>query len=132
MNRIAEGKRTIKVEFENDDGDWFEVQLPAKYEVCDRCQGVGSHVNPSIDGNGITASEWAEWDIEDREHYMSGIYDVACHDCHGARVVLCVDEERIETHGTELEKKGLKAYNGESEHNYEDELYARMERGYYE
>lgn len=74
------------------------VELPGKYEVCGRCQGKGSHVNPNIDGHGITAEEWwgPDWDDESREMYMSGGYDVSCYECHGKRVVLVVDEERCD------------------------------------
>jgi hypothetical protein len=70
------------------------VELPAKYDVCDRCQGKGSHVNPSIDGHGISMDEWwgPDWDDESREDYMNGAYDVGCYECNGKRVVLEVDE----------------------------------------
>lgn len=36
-----------------DDGDEVELSLPTYREVCSRCQGTGTHCNPSIDGNGI-------------------------------------------------------------------------------
>lgn len=57
-----------------------EHTIPARYAICGRCRGKGSHVNPNIDGNGITADEWngPDWDDESREMYMSGGYDVAC------------------------------------------------------
>jgi hypothetical protein len=42
------------------DGWETECTVPAKHEVCPRCDGTGSHTNPSIDGNGITASEMDE------------------------------------------------------------------------
>jgi len=71
-------------------------ELPCKYVVCSRCNGKGTHVNPSIDGNGITSSEWAEWDDEEKDHYMSGAYDVSCEECHGLRVVPEVDAERCD------------------------------------
>lgn len=63
----------------------------SKYQVCPRCEGEGTHTNPSIDGNGITSSEWAEWDEEDREMYMTGGYDVQCELCKGQRVVTVTD-----------------------------------------
>lgn len=82
--------------YEDDDGEEQEGVLPAKFEVCGRCRGHGMHVNPSIDGNGITSSEWEEWDDEEREHYFRGDYDVPCEGCHGARVVQVVDEEHAD------------------------------------
>lgn len=71
-------------------------ELPAKFEVCPRCEGRGSHTNPSIDGNGITSSEWDEWGEEEKETYMSGGYDVSCERCDGQRVVLVVDQEHAD------------------------------------
>lgn len=70
------------------------VEIPARYEVCGRCMGKGSHVNPAIDGNGITMEEWHnEWSHEEQEAYMSGRYDVGCYECHGNRVVPVADEK---------------------------------------
>jgi hypothetical protein len=87
---------TITWEHVDDEGLEVVDELPGKYEVCGRCQGKGSHVNPSIDRNGITADEWngPDWDDESREMYTSGGYDVPCYECSGVRVVLVVDEER--------------------------------------
>lgn len=77
------------------DGDGWEVmhQVPARYEVCDTCSGKGTHVNPSIDSNGLTASDFAE-DPDLAENYFSGLYDVPCVECGGRRVVPVVDEAR--------------------------------------
>lgn len=83
-----------------------EVELPAKYEVCDRCRGTGKHVNPAVDGNGISQEEFDE-DPDFRESYMSGVYDVRCEECKGERVVLEVDEAECKRQGLETE---LKAY----------------------
>lgn len=121
--------KKIVVTVEDDDGEEHEVTLPSRYEVCDRCHGTGTHTNPAIDGNGITASEWAEWDGEDRENYMSGAYDVMCEDCKGLRVVLCVDEERIEKHGSELEKQALEQYYEDGQTDHDDEYTRQAERG---
>lgn len=73
-----------------------EVQcsFPAKFEVCPRCRGEGKHTNPSIDGNGITASEMDELGDDFREDYMSGVYDITCSKCHGERVVAVADVSR--------------------------------------
>jgi len=58
-----------------------------QYAVCPRCRGEGSHVNPSVDGHGITAEEMDEMGPEFFEDYMGGLYDVSCERCHGLRVV---------------------------------------------
>lgn len=59
------------------EGDEAEFEVPAVYQVCETCDGKGSHVNPSIDAHGITAEEWSEeWDDESRQGYLAGDYDV--------------------------------------------------------
>lgn len=67
-----------------------EIELPAKWDICNRCNGEGHHTNPNIDGNGITAEEWdRDWDEEEREMYMSGGYDVRCEaNCEGGKVIV--------------------------------------------
>jgi len=66
------------------DLDYPDYTLSSKWAICSICDGEGSHVNPSIDCNGITQSEWEEWDYEDREMYMSGGYDQSCESCNGS------------------------------------------------
>lgn len=67
------------------------VELPAHYEVCGRCRGTGKHVNPSIDGHGLSQCDFDE-DPDFREDYFSGVYDVTCYTCKGERVVLVEDD----------------------------------------
>jgi len=103
-------------------GEDVEHELPSKFEVCPRCKGKGTHVNPNIDGNGITASEWAEdWDDEEREGYLAGHYDVPCEECHGDRVVSVIDEERCNP-------KLLQAYNDKLRYDAEYEACCAAER----
>lgn len=83
-------KTTIEWITEDDDGYEVTHHLPAKFEVCDRCRGMGTHVNPAVDGDGIPAHEFAE-DPDFAEEYFSGVYDVPCHECDGQRVVKRVD-----------------------------------------
>ena len=96
-----------------------EESLPGKYEVCDRCLGKGSHCNPSIDGNGLTSEDFAE-DPDFRDDYMSGMYDVPCYECKGARVVLVVDEDKAKVEDPEI----LSAY----ERHLENQAISRRER----
>lgn len=58
-----------------------------KWEVCPRCEGEGKHVNPAIDGNGLSSEDFDELGDEFREDYFAGIYDVPCYECKGKRVV---------------------------------------------
>lgn len=102
---------------EDDDGNEIIHELPACYEVCSRCSGTGSHVNPSIDGHGITEEEWdRDWSYEERDDYMSGVYDVTCYECGGLRVVLVVDEKTCD-------KDLLRAYHRDQA---EDRAYQNM------
>jgi hypothetical protein len=107
----------------DDEGE--PVSLPTKFELCSRCQGAGTHVHPSIDGNGITQSEWAEWDEDDRETYRSGGYDVCCETCKGERVVAVPDLEKC----TFAQKRALvKQRRAERDYqrDYDSERWLRM------
>jgi hypothetical protein len=112
----------------NDDEEEVEIEIPCTYQVCETCNGKGSHVNPSIDAHGISAEEWAnDWDEEDRETYLSGGYDQPCNECGGLRVVAAPDEQRL----TEQMKEALKAAERTQHVNYEDAYIRRMESGGY-
>lgn len=89
-----------------EEGTEAEVELPAKYEVCERCQGEGKHVNPSIDGNGISREDFDQ-DPDFEEAYFRGDYDVNCEECKGRTTVLEVDEAACKAQGLE---KALEAY----------------------
>ena len=85
---------TGTIDLEDDDGEEEGVTVALKYEVCSTCEGKGKHVNPSIDGDGLTAEDFED-DPDFREEYMSGRYDVACYGCKGKRVVLELDRDNI-------------------------------------
>jgi hypothetical protein len=95
---------TIKFETLDEETCEIEVELPAKYEVCSRCDGEGKHVNPAIDGNGISREDFdADPDFE--EAYFQGRYDVRCEVCRGERVELVVDAAECKRQGLEKELK---------------------------
>lgn len=75
-------------------GDEVEVSLPAVFVVCHRCEGKGTHVNPAIDGNGLSREDF-DADPDFAEGYMRGDYDIACQTCKGLRVVTQVDRKRL-------------------------------------
>lgn len=81
-------------------GHEVELAIPAKFALCPRCHGVGSHVNPAIDGNGISPEEFRE-DPDFEEAYFRGDYDVACDRCAGEKVIKVIDREKA----TQLELK---------------------------
>lgn len=85
----------IKFSVFDDDGNEVEHSLPAKMEVCYRCEGYGTHLNPNIGDHGYTREEFDEaFDDEGKEEYFKhgGIYDVTCMTCNGLRVIPMVDE----------------------------------------
>lgn len=98
----------------------IEVELPCHRIVCDRCEGTGSHVNPNIDGHGISSEEFDQ-DPDFRESYFRGDYDVNCHQCEGNRVVDVVNYEA-------LTPKMQRRYDAYLDQQYADEREAAFER----
>lgn len=88
-------KLQIEVDLVSADGNWYRTNLPAKYVVCPCCEGYGTHVNPSVDGQGLSADDFEDEDF--REAYFSGAYDVRCFQCEGHRVVPEVDWDALTT-----------------------------------
>lgn len=124
---------------EDSDGNVISVpyEFPARKEICHRCDGEGQHTNPNIDGHGITAEEWHnEWDEDEREGYMNGRYDVVCEECRGNKIVMVIDEETIQSNGTEECRVMYAIYQKQLEDkaasDQEDAYTRRMECGGYE
>lgn len=86
-----------EISYTNDEGDEVTVEVPHKHEVCSRCHGHGTHLNPSIGNHAYTREEFEEAfdDEESREAYFKrgGMYDVTCEECGGDRVVAVPTEE---------------------------------------
>jgi RecJ-like exonuclease len=83
----------ILEEHTQEDGEIVDLEIPARFEVCETCNGKGSHVNPSIDSHGLSREDFDE-DPDFAESYFAGDYDVPCNECDGRRVVPVVDESR--------------------------------------
>lgn len=99
------GREMLKIEmWDEEEGTDVEVEIPAKFEVCPRCEGKGTHVNPAIDGNGLSREDF-EADPDFEEAYLAGRYDVRCEECQGERVVLVPDEARMTPADKEIWKK---------------------------
>ena len=71
-----------------------KIEIPGKYIVCPRCEGRGSHTNPSIDGNGLSREDFDEMGPQSEEDYFAGVYDVVCHECKGKKVIMIVDKNK--------------------------------------
>lgn len=103
--------------------DEYFLDVPWKYVICDHCNGHGTHVNPSIDGNGITSEEWdRDWDDDAREDYFAGVYDVSCEArCHEGKIMVPNTDNMTE----EMQKIIKKWEHEESERDYENRCDAR-------
>ncbi len=101
-------RETLSFTTTDDEGWEVDVTLPAKFEVCSRCRGTGSHVNPAVDGNGLTAEDFYE-DPDFAEDYRAGVFDVSCYECGGRRVVAVVDEDRADPEDLRLYREYLDA-----------------------
>lgn len=101
--KAAFDKKTMKftIVHWDDDDEELETEVPAKYEVCGRCNGKGTHINPNVDGHGISQEEFDE-DPDFKENYFGGVYDVACHECDGANVVPVFDYDHMTDEQKEL------------------------------
>ena len=108
--------------YNNGDCDEERLIVPAKIEVCGRCQGKGTHVNPSIDGNGLTREDFdADPDFE--EQYFRGVFDVRCYECKGEKVVKVPDWDAM----TEDQRKRAEDwYRWMAESAAEEEAERRM------
>jgi len=89
-----ENKMEIEVILYDEEDEEEVVSFPARFAICDLCQGKGSHVNPSIDSHGITMYEFYD-DPEFAEEYLHGSYDVSCYECKGNRVIPEINEDEV-------------------------------------
>lgn len=94
-----------------------------RWTICDRCDGEGKTGHPAFD-NGITSSEWNEWDEEDRRNYMNGLYDVTCEGCKGTGKVKIPDVSRM----TFAEKRELVVERRNMRADRENERISAIER----
>ena len=95
------------IELYDDDGE--SIRLPTRREVCRRCNGDGTIVNPAIDGNGISTDDECWQDDDFREGYLGGRYDITCPECQGRNVVDVVDEELLLADDPALHERWVRA-----------------------
>lgn len=107
-----------------EDDDGIERELPTTWETCDVCDGKGTHVNPNIDRQGLTADDFHD-DPDFFDNYRRGDYDICCNRCGGRRVVAVVDEDHT---SSEL----LKLYRAQCDAEAEDAAYAAAEARYFD
>ena len=114
-------------EHDIDDGEPVEFEasyeLPAVFEVCPRCSGKGTIVNPSVDGNGLTAMDFED-DPDFRRDYFSGVYDIRCPSCNGERVIPEVAFEDLTTQQDGVYQTWIEQHRDEERFNrmWSDEI----------
>ena len=77
---------TVVIDFYDENGDCEDRKVRVTRAVCPTCDGIGHHVNPSIDSGGLSAGDFDDHDFE--ESYHHGHFDVSCYECHGNKVIL--------------------------------------------
>ena len=123
FSSFDESTMTAEVEVEDENGEMYLETLPVKFEVCDTCDGRGSHVNPSIDSGGLTSDDFYD-DPDFEEDYHSGRYDVTCYSCGGKRVLPVINHSYL----NEAQKKAVEYIEDCARYEAEYQAQCRMER----
>lgn len=105
---------------EDDDGYEQEFRIPAKWEICDDCEGDGTVLRDGLRGVAFTQEEMNE-DPDFAESYFSGAYDVPCQTCTGSGKVKVPDERRAKP-------EVLARYQQEQANIAADQRMSRIER----
>lgn len=93
-NTLNESKMTATITVWEDENTEVAETVPFTFEVCPTCDGKGTHVNPSIDCDGLSREDF-DADPDFAEEYMAGRYDQQCNGCGGRRVVPVMNEDRV-------------------------------------
>jgi DnaJ-class molecular chaperone len=117
-----------------DGNDEIEFDVPYKNEICSRCNGEGSHLNPNIGMHAYGQEEFEEAfpEPEDKEQYFKrgGVYDVQCETCHGNKVVQVVDRARIQSKEVKAKLNAYDKYKREeARYDHEDRVTRFWENG---
>ena len=126
----------IELTWYNEDNEEVTHSFPAHNIVCERCEGFGTHLTPSIGEHAYSSEEFYEAfsEPEDREQYFSrgGIYDVQCETCHGKNVVAVVDEDKLNDDQKKMYLEYCDHERVRAEWDHEDRQTFRMENGGYD
>jgi hypothetical protein len=79
---------------EDDNEITHTIGMPIRWEVCDLCNGRGSHVDPRIDCNGLSFDELVD-DPEFAEAYSRGDYDQTCNCCGGRTTIPVINDDHL-------------------------------------
>jgi hypothetical protein len=109
-------------DFDEGDDSHLPIVVPVVWSVCWTCDGNGRHVNPSIDGNGLSREDFED-DPDFAEDYRRGVYDVTCSECGGKRVSPALDRDRCDPRTLERAEKW---FRDEADSRAEEEAERRM------
>ena len=109
---------TMTLRYTDNDGDEHECEVRACFEVCARCSGHGTVLNPSIANHAYSQEEFEEAfpaGSEEREAYLhrGGMYDVTCPACNGRNVVLRPDFKAATTEQRAFIRRWRKALDND-------------------
>jgi len=91
---------SITWEYENDNGECYDVEIPAHWEICGTCRGEGKHSRAL---GAITMEDRDQyWSEDEWEGYMNGDYDSPCSDCKGTGKVQGVDWAAFKSQNPEV------------------------------
>lgn len=85
-------KRTVILECESEDQQFYSVACHAQKAVCPTCDGEGTTLCDPLRGVAFSPEQMHD-DPDFRENYFGGAYDVACDQCSGNKIVLEADPE---------------------------------------
>lgn len=117
-----------RFQYEARSGRIIVKDLPIKFHVCHTCKGKGTHVNPSIDGHGLTHEDFDN-DPDFRDDYFGGRYDVTCSDCEGQRVMPEIDEDGMNPSQRRFWEQVTRVQRQREQWDYEDRMTTFWENG---
>ena len=118
----------------DDNGEIIKKSLPAKFIVCQNCEGHGTVLNPSMAGHCYTQDEFNDAfdDEDDRAAYFTrgGKYDVQCQLCKGKNVVLVIaNDDELTDEQKEISRANEAFEMGQHMDAYYDAMTMRGESG---
>lgn len=124
----------IDITMRDENDNEFIITLPAKHEVCNDCEGHGTHLAPGIRNHCYSMEEFEEEfpEPEDKAVYFArgGRYDVVCETCGGKNVVKVVDESALSNSQKGQYAEYIKLLEEEERESYYEESMRRAECGY--
>ena len=103
------------------------VEMPARWVVCEECQGSGTELYGSLKGHAFTMDEMNE-DPEFRENYFGGAYDVQCSRCKGRTTVPALYREGMTDEQKAMMETHDRIDEAYWEAKYQDDRIASQER----